>query len=354
MSAPQLPIVFVGCSSESLHIAKTIQTNFADMAHVELWTQGTFKPSHDYLTDLLRQSRSVDFAVFVLSPDDVTKSRNIEEASPRDNIIFEAGLFMGSLGRDRVFLLAPKGLAQKKPTDLSGITMLMYATPPEGASWRAALGAATNQIEDAIKDMGRIKNVLVTKPNWIEITEGNVPFIEVCGTATEIFMTSVMLTRTLTSQRAFLANKLQSATSIRAVLPDIEVSFEEYDEDGALSRRDYKRKLGEIRSSLDVMLELMDIGDFQLRFARFQPVATVFMANPSKPSGRIFYMPLLFGSYNHPRIATILDGEVHTEWFENLRKRYYEDLWAIAKRATKNTITQTVRRIDDRIRKGHV
>jgi len=138
-----------------LHIAKTIQTNLADIAHVELWTQGTFKPSHDYLTDFLRQSSSVDFAVFVLSPDDVTKSRNIEEASPRDNIIFEAGLFMGSLGRDRVFLLAPRGLAQKKPTDLSGITMLMYATPPEGASWRAALGASTNQIEDTIKDIGR-------------------------------------------------------------------------------------------------------------------------------------------------------------------------------------------------------
>ncbi|GEM_PF-2907151 len=149
------PIVFVGCSSESLQIAKAIQINLANVAHVELWTQGTFKPSHDYLGDLLHRAHSVDFAVFVLSPDDVTKSRNTEETSPRDNIIFEAGLFMGALGRDRVFLLAPKGLTLKKPTDLSGITLLMYSEPPVSSNWRAALGAATSQIEEAISDSGR-------------------------------------------------------------------------------------------------------------------------------------------------------------------------------------------------------
>jgi len=193
------------------------------------------------------------------------------------------------------------------------------------------------------------KIVLVEKPNWIEITE-NVPFIEVCGNATEIFMTSVMLNRTLTFYQGFLANRLRLGTTIKAVLPEIDVSFAEYDEDGALAPRDYARKLRDIQSSLDGMLKLMEIGDFQLRFAKFQPVATIFMADPSKPNGRVLYLPLLFASYKYKRVATILDGETNKEWFENFRKRYYEDLWAVARPASRDTIAETIRMIDDRIR----
>lgn len=155
MSIQPLPIVFVGCSNESIHIAKAIQTNLSSIAHVELWTQGTFKPSHDYLDDLLGQAKKVDFAVFILSPDDITESRNSKEASPRDNIVFESGFFMGALGRNRVFLLAPKSLQLKKPTDLSGITMVLYTEPQPNGNWRSALGAATNQIEEAILEMGQ-------------------------------------------------------------------------------------------------------------------------------------------------------------------------------------------------------
>jgi len=193
------------------------------------------------------------------------------------------------------------------------------------------------------------KIVPAEKPNWIEITE-NVPFIDFCGNATEIFMTSVMLNRTTTFYQGFLADRLRLRASVKAVLPEIDVSFAEYDEDGALSPRDYVRKLRDIQSSLDVMLKLMEQGDFQLRFANFQPMATIFMADPSKPNGKVLYLPLLFGSYKYKRVATILDGETNKEWFENFRKRYYEDLWTVAIPATRDIIAETVRKIDARIR----
>lgn len=196
----------------------------------------------------------------------------------------------------------------------------------------------------------KLERIAVTeKPNWIEITE-NVPFIEFCGSATEIFMTSVMLNRTMTFYQGFLANRLQLGTSIKAVLPEIDVSFADYDEDGAVSPRDYVRKLRDIQSSLDVMIKLMELGDFQLRFAMFQPVATVFIADPRKPNGRVFYLPLLFESYKYKRVATILSAESNKEWFENFRKRYYEDLWAFARPANRDAIADVIRKIDDRIR----
>ena len=48
-------------------------------------------------------SLKTDFAVLVLTPDDITLSRGTTIASPRDNAIFELGLFMGTNGRNRTF-----------------------------------------------------------------------------------------------------------------------------------------------------------------------------------------------------------------------------------------------------------
>jgi hypothetical protein len=60
---------------------------------------------------------------------------------------FPGAAFMGAVGKNRVFLLAPKSLQLKKPTDLSGITMVLYSEPQANGNWRSALGAATNQIQ---------------------------------------------------------------------------------------------------------------------------------------------------------------------------------------------------------------
>ena len=107
------PRVFLGSSVEGLEIARAIQSNLNNV-YVQLWEQGAFKVSRNYLDDLIQEANSADFAIFILSPDDVTKSRLVEETSPRDNVVFESGLFMGILGRERVFLVAPRKLQLKK------------------------------------------------------------------------------------------------------------------------------------------------------------------------------------------------------------------------------------------------
>ncbi len=163
MNAETPPIVFVGCSSENLELAEAIQTNLEGVAIVELWTQGTFHASHDYLSDLLDESGSADFAVFVFSPDDLTESRNAVEGSPRDNIVFEAGIFIGSLGRDRVFLLTPQYSSLKKPSDLDGITTWAYTQPSARGGPRVAVAPATNRIKEAIKRLGRRESQSVSQ-----------------------------------------------------------------------------------------------------------------------------------------------------------------------------------------------
>ena len=59
--------------------------------------------STETLENLVAVLPKFDFAVLVLTGDDLTTSRHIKTASPRDNVVFETGLFMGRIGRERTF-----------------------------------------------------------------------------------------------------------------------------------------------------------------------------------------------------------------------------------------------------------
>jgi hypothetical protein len=80
----------------------------------------------DVLDDLLRYVSVFDFAVLVLTADDLTSSKGRRTAAPRDNVIFELGLFMGVRGRRRAFaVIAPNKAGKLKlPSDLAGNTKL--------------------------------------------------------------------------------------------------------------------------------------------------------------------------------------------------------------------------------------
>ena len=121
------PIIFLGSSSESLHIANQIKAGInGDDVSINLWTSDVFMPSHFPIDDLSDQVRKSDFAVLIISSDDLVKSRNESYQAPRDNIIFELGLFMGSLSRKRTFLIYPDRENVKLPSDLEGITTIRY------------------------------------------------------------------------------------------------------------------------------------------------------------------------------------------------------------------------------------
>lgn len=88
----------------------------------------------------MRMAGACDFAILLLTADDTTASRGRRKASPRDNVVFELGLFMGSLGRDRTFVVSPKGVDLKLPTDLLGLTNVMYEVDGKGTVGRRMSG----------------------------------------------------------------------------------------------------------------------------------------------------------------------------------------------------------------------
>jgi CRP/FNR family cyclic AMP-dependent transcriptional regulator len=121
------PIIFVGSSAESLDVARAIHKALAvDRVKVELWKQGVFGISEVNIESLEKIARKSDFAVLVLSADDKMKIRRREKVAPRDNVVFELGIFMGAIGRERTFMVVERKSALRLPPDIDGVTYLPF------------------------------------------------------------------------------------------------------------------------------------------------------------------------------------------------------------------------------------
>jgi len=92
---PQRPSIFIGSSSEGLEVARSLRTQLNNDAEVTLWNEGVFTLSQGYLEALANALPRFDFAVLVFSADDQVESRGVTQIAPRDNVMFELGLFMG-------------------------------------------------------------------------------------------------------------------------------------------------------------------------------------------------------------------------------------------------------------------
>lgn len=148
------PRVFIGSSTEGLQIARAVQAALYYDAEPILWSQGVFGLSGGTLETLVKKSDAFDFAVFVLTADDLIRKKGKKGNAPRDNVLFELGLFMGQLGRERTFFLHCKTDRLLLPTDLAGVTAAEYLPPSEPQFLRAALSAATSPILSAILTLG--------------------------------------------------------------------------------------------------------------------------------------------------------------------------------------------------------
>jgi hypothetical protein len=153
------PRIFLGSSGKQAKLLQALTRGLEDVAHVEPWTT-SFNPGTTTLERLLELAHEVDFAAFVFARDDWT-STNAEaspppeggQASPRDNVVFEAGLFGGVLGMRRTFILHASG--SKLPTDLLGLTSIRYGETATGAEMRAI----NQKLRTAIESSGRVARI---------------------------------------------------------------------------------------------------------------------------------------------------------------------------------------------------
>src|ERR671918_673967 len=111
------PRIFLGSSGKQAKLLQAIERGLGDVADVDDWT--------------------------------TTAASQSGEASPRDNVVFEAGLFGGALGIRRTFILHAHG--SKLPSDLLGLTSVRY----DPATSAAEVPAINEKLRKAIENEGR-------------------------------------------------------------------------------------------------------------------------------------------------------------------------------------------------------
>lgn len=144
------PILFIGSSSQGLPIADALQEGLVSTFEVEIWNQGTFGLTQANINNLIKAGKRFDFAVLVLTPDDLITTSTGTSALPRDNVILEIGFFLGVLGQERTFIVHDATANLKLPSDLAGVSCATYYPPTHG-SFTAALGSVCTGIKNATK-----------------------------------------------------------------------------------------------------------------------------------------------------------------------------------------------------------
>jgi len=152
------PRIFLGSSGKQQKLLQGLTRGLEDVAHVEPWTT-SFNPGTTTLERLLELAREVDFAAFVFAQDDWTTlsppasdPSESGQASPRDNVVFEAGLFGAALGMRRTFILHARGA--KLPSDLLGLTCVRYE-----AATAAEMRVVNQTLRKAIQNEGHATRI---------------------------------------------------------------------------------------------------------------------------------------------------------------------------------------------------
>ncbi len=151
-----LPRLFIASSSEQIAVAQAIAAGLGAQGglEVKVWDQ-LFEFSAAYIESLEAELDRADFAVAVLTGDDAANVRSKATVLPRDNVLFELGLFIGRLGRARCFFFVDAASGTQIASDLSGVKAAAYhpeSNPPDPR--RPTLAQVAAQVAQQIRTFG--------------------------------------------------------------------------------------------------------------------------------------------------------------------------------------------------------
>lgn len=173
------PTVFIASSSEAISVSEAVHIKLDHEVRPNIWNNA-FDISTITITSLIEQTKTVDYAVFVFHPDDKIFIREEEYNSVRDNVILELGMFIGALGLDKCFILAPqeKGSTFRIPSDLAGVTISFYDSQEPDIT--NAVTASCAKIKQRIKSLEASKKTpeavseLETLKNQLSSTQSRI------------------------------------------------------------------------------------------------------------------------------------------------------------------------------------
>lgn len=121
--------LFIGSSSEELQLAEKANAILSSDFDVTIWNEkvwdaSVFKINQNFLSDLLKATLQFDFGVLLGTNDDKVEFRGQVLLQPRDNVLFELGLFTGRLGTSKCAFLIDKEI--KLLSDFGGLSLAIF------------------------------------------------------------------------------------------------------------------------------------------------------------------------------------------------------------------------------------
>src|SRR4051812_34417630 len=173
--------LFLASSNEGRPIAEALQLELAhDCVSQGWWSLFDNKPGATNLEQLL-DLLHFNFAVMLLTRDDRIWHRKKGFDAPRDNLIFELGLFMGAMGGpERVFFVLPRDMeptrdvsAYRIPSDLAAISGIEYdgrlSVNSTLQERRSAMSPVATIIRDQIHRLGNRITVPAVTPVGVSL-----------------------------------------------------------------------------------------------------------------------------------------------------------------------------------------
>lgn len=154
------PTVFVGCaySEGSLKVARLLKEFLREDLDIKIWDEPeVFKLSTTTFENLIKVVEEYDFGIFIFSPEGELIRNNKLQFPVTGNVIFEFGLFLGYLGRNRTFVVQNKSNEEVGISDLSGMTVAKYSWDERNGEdeLREALSKVAEKILHEVKREGK-------------------------------------------------------------------------------------------------------------------------------------------------------------------------------------------------------
>ncbi|MEK0447556.1 MAG: hypothetical protein RLZZ399_2877 [Verrucomicrobiota bacterium] len=149
----RIPHLLIRANRETKDVAEALALSVhPQVATTKVICREVFGSEAFPIEDLEAQLRVADFAALISPHDERVRSRSEGSNSLRDNLVFEVGLLMGALTRHRAFLVVPECFSPGIPTDLLGVTPLLYR-PATMPLTKAILSTAV-ELQNIIQSMG--------------------------------------------------------------------------------------------------------------------------------------------------------------------------------------------------------
>jgi len=159
--------IFIASSTPNKRVARTFARVLQNRGfQTKVWDEWVFWPNESTFDGLLRVSTEYNFAIVIWGPSDVTTTGGKSISSPRDNVIFEAGLFLGVMGRHKVFIAEDETAETKIPSDYAGITRMSYEGSLLERDPDSAVRSACDRIQRNIEAPPLAPSLAVLEGEW--------------------------------------------------------------------------------------------------------------------------------------------------------------------------------------------